>query len=163
MNSVSDESLPLGDPPLMEHPTPNGVTEVAQRLVQFPFTPPDVKLKEKDALSVSKDWFTKHDKNEIDRLDNLDFYASSGPQCVGVVPKLHNTSAGIEIYQLPSTESKETFEKTEGPYRAGVTKKYRNKKSGKKSPSSRWIPWHSQALPVSTCLGCLVTLSKFRP
>src|SRR6201984_1808784 len=132
MNSVSDESLPLGDPPLMEHPTPNGVTEVAQRLVQFPFTPPDVKLKEKDALSVSKDWFTKHDKNEIDRLDNLDFYASSGPQCVGVVPKLHNTSAGIEIYQLPSTESKETFEKNEGPYREGVTKKYSNKRSGNK-------------------------------
>jgi hypothetical protein len=93
MNSISDDSLPLGDPPLVEHPTPNGVTEVAQRLVQFPFTPPDVKLKEKDALSVSKDWFTKHDKTEIDRLDNLDFYASSGPQCVGVVPKLHNTSA----------------------------------------------------------------------
>ena len=132
MNSVSDESLPLGDPPLVEHPTPNGVTEVAQRLVQFPFTPPDVKLKEKDALSVSKDWFTKHDKTEIDQLDNLDFYASSGPQCVGVVPKLHNTSAGIEIYQLPPTLSKETFEKTEGPFRSGVTKKFSNKRSGKK-------------------------------
>jgi hypothetical protein len=51
---------------------------------------------------------------------------------VGVVPKLHNTSAGIEIYQLPPTSSKETFEKTEAPYRAGVTKKYSNKRSGKK-------------------------------
>src|SRR6266498_4110745 len=132
MNSVSDESLPLGEPPLTEHSTPNGVTEVAQRLVRFPFTPPDVKLKDDDALSVSKDWFTKHDKNEIDQLDNLDFYASSGLQCVGVVPKLHNTSAGMEIYQLPPTLSKETFEKTEGPYRAGVTKKYSNKRSGKK-------------------------------
>jgi len=132
MNSVSDDSLPLGDPPLVEHPTPNGVTEVAQRLVGFPFTPPDVKLKEGDALSVSKDWFTKHDKSEIDQLDNLDFYASSGPQCVGVVPKLHNTSAGIEIYQLPPTQSKEAFEKTEGPYRSGVTKKFSNKRSGKK-------------------------------
>ena len=132
MNSVSDESLPAGDPPLTEHPTPNGVTEVAQRLVRFPFTPPDVKLKEDDPLSVSNDWFTKHDKKEIDRLDSLDFYASSGSQCVGVVPKLHNTSAGIEIYQLPPTLSKETFEKTEGPYRAGVTKKYSNKRSGKK-------------------------------
>jgi len=132
MNSVSDESLPLGDPPSVEHPTPNGGTEIAQRLIRFPFTPPDVKLKEDDALSVSKDWFTKHDKNEIDQLDSLDFYVSSGPQSVGVVPKLHNTSAGIEIYQLPSTENKETFEKTEGPYRPGVTKKYSNKRSGKK-------------------------------
>src|SRR6266513_195806 len=132
MNSVSDESLPLGEPPVVEHPTPNGVTEVAQRLVQFPFTPPDAKLKEKDALSVSKDWFTTHDKSEIDRLDNLDFYASSGPQSVGVVPKLHNTSAGIEIYQFPPTLSKETFEKTEGPYRSGVTKKFSNKRSGNK-------------------------------
>jgi hypothetical protein len=51
MNSVSDESLPLGDPALTEHLTPNGVTEVAQRLVRFPFTPPDVKLKEDDPLS----------------------------------------------------------------------------------------------------------------
>src|SRR4029077_4108945 len=42
-----DESLPLGDPPVLEHPTPTGVTEVAQRLAAFPFTPPDVKLKEK--------------------------------------------------------------------------------------------------------------------
>src|SRR5213083_107155 len=132
MNSVSDDSLPLGDPPQVEHPTPNGVTEIAQRLVQFPFTPPDAKLKEKDALSVSKDWFTKHDKSEIDRLDNLDFYVSSGPQCVGVVPKLHNTSAGVEIYRLPPTLGKETFEKTEGPYRPGTTKKYSNKRSGEK-------------------------------
>ena len=132
MNSVSDESLPLGDPPLIDHPTPNGVTEIAQRLIQFPFTPPDVKLKEKEALSGSNDWFTKHDKNKIDQLGSLDFYASSGPQCVGVVPKLHNTSAGVEIYELPSTISKETFEKTEGPYRPGTTKKYSNKRSGEK-------------------------------
>src|SRR5215467_11947570 len=132
MNSVSDESLPLGDPPLVEHPTPNGVTEVAQRLIRFPFTPPDVKLKDKDPLSASKDWFTTHDKNEIDELDSLDFYASTGPQSVGVVPKLHNTSAGIEIYQLPSTITKEAFEQKEGPYRAGITKKYSNKRSGKK-------------------------------
>src|SRR6059036_2437426 len=132
MSSVSDGSLPLGDPPVVEHPTPNGVTEIAQRLVQFPFTPPDLKLKEKDALSASKDWFTKHDKNEIDYLDSLDFFAASGPQSVGVVPKLHNTSAGIEIYELPPPLSKEKFEKTEGPYRPGITKKYSNKRSGKK-------------------------------
>src|SRR5438445_1514749 len=132
MNSVSGESLPLGDPPLIDHPTPNGVTEIAQRLIQFPFTPSDVKLKEKEALSGSNDWFTKHDKNKIDQLGSLDFYASSGPQCVGVVPKLHKTSAGVEIYELPSTISKETFEKTEGPYRPGTTKKYSNKRSGEK-------------------------------
>src|SRR5256886_10333627 len=132
MNSVSGESLPLGDPPLVEHPTPTGATETAQRLIPFPFTPSDVKLKEKEALSGSNDWFTKHDKNKIDQLGSLDFYASSGPQCVGVVPKLHNTSAGVEIYELPSTISKETFEKTEGPYRPGTTKKYSNKRSGEK-------------------------------
>jgi len=132
MNSVSDESFPLGDPPLLEHPTPNDVTEIAQRLIAFPFTPPDVKLKEKEALSSSNDWFTKHDKNKIDQLGGLDFYASSGPHGVGVVPKLHNTSAGVEIYRLPPTSSKETFEKTEGPYRPGITKKYSNKRSGKK-------------------------------
>src|SRR6266404_2238730 len=132
MNSASEESLPLGDPPLIEHPTPNGATEIAQRLIQFPFTPPDVKLKDGEALSASKDWFTKRDKNEIDHLDSLDFFASSGPQSVGVVPKLHNTSAGIEIYELAPPLSKQTFEKTEGPYRPGITKKYSNKRSGKK-------------------------------
>src|SRR5437762_11393698 len=132
MNSLSDESLPLGDPPLIDHPTPNGVTEIAQRLIQFPFTPPDVKLKEKEALSGSNDWFTKRDKNKIDQLGSLDFYASSGPESVGVVPKLHNTYAGVEIYRLPPTLGKETFEKTEGPYRPGTTKKYSNKRSGEK-------------------------------
>ncbi len=132
MSSVSEKSLPLGDPPFIEHPTPNAVTEIAQRLVRFPFAPPDVTLKEENALSASKDWFTKHDKKAIDELDSLDFHASSGPQSVGVVPKLHNTSAGVEIYQVPSTTSKETFEKTEGPYRPGTTKKYSNKRSGKK-------------------------------
>ena len=132
MNSVSDDSLPLGDPQLLEHPTPSGVKEIAQRLIPFPFTPPDVKLKKKEALSSSNDWFTKHDKDKIDQLGSLDFYASSGPESVGVVPKLHNTSAGIEIYQLPETLSKETFEKNEGPYRSGVTKKYSNKRSGEK-------------------------------
>ena len=127
-----DESLPLGNPPVLEHSTPTGATEVAQRLVAFPFTPPDVKLKGKEPLSSSNDWFTKHDKNKIDELGSLDFSASSGPESVGVVPKLHNTSAGIEIYQLPPTLTKETFEKTEGPYRSGVTKKYSNKRSGEK-------------------------------
>src|SRR6266699_1229221 len=132
MNSVSSESMPLGDPPLIDHATPNGVTEIAQRLIQFPFTPPDVQLKDGQAPSASKDWFTKHDKNAIDHLDSLDFYASSGPQSVGVVPRLHNTSAGIEIYELPPPLSKQTFEKTEGPYRPGTTKKYSNKRSGEK-------------------------------
>src|SRR5215469_2699503 len=124
-----DEPLPLGDPPVLEHATPTGVIEAAQRLVAFPFTPPDVKLKKEEALSSSNDWFTKHDKNKIDELGSLDFYASSGPQSVGVVPKLHNTSAGIEIYRLPSNLSKDTFEKTEGPYRPGITKKFSNKRS----------------------------------
>jgi hypothetical protein len=122
----------LGDPPVIEHATPTGATEVAQRLIAFPFTPPDVKLKEKDGLSASNDWFTKHDKNKIDELGSLDFYATSGPQSVGVVPKLHNTSAGIEIYQLPPPLSKDTFEKTEGPYRPGKTKKFSNPRSGEK-------------------------------
>src|SRR5882724_2160513 len=128
----SNESLPLGNPSVLEHSAPTGATEIAQRLILFPFIPPDVKLKEKEALSASNDWFTTHDKNKIDELGSLDFYASSGPQSVGVVPKLHNTSAGVEIYQLPPTLTKETFEKTEGPYRSGVTKKYSNKRSGEK-------------------------------
>src|SRR6476469_5924171 len=127
-----DESLPLGNPAVFEHPTPTGAAEVAQRLAAFPFTPPDVKLKEKEALSASNDWFTKHDKKKIGQLGSLDFYASTGPESVGVVPKLHNTSAGIEIYQLPPTLTKEAFEKTEGVYRSGVTKKYSNKRSGEK-------------------------------
>src|SRR5215468_6483418 len=127
-----NEPLPLGDPPLLEHSTPTGVTEVAQRLVAFPFTPPDVKLKEKESLSSSNDWFTKHDKNKIDELGGLDFFASTGPESVGVVPKLHNTSAGIEIYKLPPPLTKETFERTEGPYRSGITKKFSNKRSGDK-------------------------------
>lgn len=126
------DEKPLGIPPLIEHSTPSGVTETAQRLVPFPFTPPDVKLKEKEALSGSNDWFTKHDREKIDELGGLDFFAPSGPQSVGVVPKLHNTSAGIEIYELASPLSKETFERTEGSYRSGITKKYSNKRSGKK-------------------------------
>lgn len=127
-----DETLPLGDPPVLEHQTPRGLTELAQRLIAFPFTPPDVNLKQNDGLSTSNDWFTKHDKNKIDELGMLDFYASSGPQSVGVVPKLHNTSAGVEIYRLPPTLNKDTFERTEGPYRPGVTKKFSNKRSGQK-------------------------------
>ena len=126
------EDIPLGDPPLIKHVTPTGVDEIAQRLIPFPFTPPDVKLKDKEALSASNDWFTKHDKNKIDELGSLDFYVTSGPQSVGVVPKLHNTSAGIEIYELAPPLSKETFEKTEGPFRSGKTKKFSNKRSGKK-------------------------------
>ena len=127
-----DQSLPLGNPPELEHSTPTGATEIAQRLIPFPFTPPDVKLKEKEALSSSNHWFTSHDKNKLDELGSLDFYTTSGSQSVGVVPKLHNTSAGIEIYQLPPTSSKDTFEKTEGPYRPGITKEFSNKRSGEK-------------------------------
>src|SRR5215471_21274597 len=159
MNSLPDESLPLGDPPLVEHPTPNGVTEISQRLIPFPFTPPDVKLDDKEGLSTSNDWFTKHDKKKIDELDSLDFYASSGPQCVGVVPKLHNTSAGIEIYRLPPTMSKDTFESREGPYRSGITKKYSNKRDGEKIAKFKTYPIAQPALAcfhMSRLLGHLV-------
>jgi len=159
MNSASDESLPLGDPPQVEHPTPNGVTEIAQRLIPFPFTPPDVKLKEKEPLSGSNNWFTKHDKKKIDELGSLDFYASSGSQSVGVVPKLHNTSAGVEIYQVPPTLSKETFEKTEGPYRPGITKKYSNKRDGEKIAKFKTHPIAQSGLAcfyMSRLLGHLV-------
>ena len=126
------DEKPLGVPPVIEHSTPTGATETSQRLIQFPFTPPDVKLKEKEALSASNDWFTKHDKDKIDDLGALDFFATSGPGSVGVVPKLHNTSAGIELYELAPPLNKETFESKEGPYRSGVTKKYGNHRSGKK-------------------------------
>src|SRR6476660_10375948 len=135
-----DESLPLGNPLVLEHSTPTGATEVAQRLVAFPFTPPDVKLKQKEPLSSSNDWFTKHDKDKIDQLGSLDFYLSSGPESVGVVPKLHNTSAGVEIYRLPSTLSKEAFEAKEGPYRPGVTKKFSNKRDGQKIAKFKTYP-----------------------
>src|ERR1043166_8321265 len=154
-----DESLPLGSPPTLEHSTPTGATEIAQGLIPFPFSPPDVKLKEKKPLSSSNDWFTKHDKNKIDELGGLDFYASSGPQSVGVVPKLHNTSAGIEIYRLPSTLSKDTFEKTEGPYRPGITKKYSNRRSGEKIAKFKTYPIAQPGLAcfyVSRLLGHLV-------
>ena len=153
------EPLPLGNPPVLEHSTPSGATEVAQRLIAFPFSPPDVKLKEKEALSSSNDWFTKHDKNKIDELGNLDFYVSSGPESVGVVPKLHNTSAGVEIYRLPPTLSKETFEKTEGPYRPGVTKKFSNKRDGKKVAKFKTYPIAQSGLAcfyMSRLLGHLV-------
>src|SRR5215510_3953908 len=159
MNSVSDELLPLGEPPIVEHPTPDGSTETAQRLIRFPFTPPDVKLKDRDPLSASKDWFTTHDKNEIDELDSLDFYASTGPQSVGVVPKLHNTSAGIEIYRLPPTMSKDTFESREGPYRQGFTKKFSNKRDGEKIAKFKTYPIAQPALAcfcMSRLLGHLV-------
>jgi hypothetical protein len=148
----------MGNPPVLEQQTPTG-TEVAQRLIAFPFTPPDVKLNEEDALSSSNDWFTKHDKNKIDELGSLDFYASSGPQSVGVVPKLHNTSAGIEIYRLPPTLSKETFEKTEGPYRPDKTKKYSNKRDGTKIAKFKTYPIAQPGLAcfyVSRLLGHLV-------
>ena len=127
-----DEALPLGNPPVLEHPTPGGGTETAQRLMPFPFTPPDVKLKDSEPLSGANDWFTKHDKNKIDELGGLDFYAASGPQSVGIVPKLHNTSAGVEIYKLDPPLTKDTFERTEGPYRDGKTKKFSNKRDGEK-------------------------------
>src|SRR6476659_6116942 len=115
-----DGALPLGNPLVLEHATPTGATEVAQRLVAFPFTPPDVKLNEKEPLSGSNDWFTKHDKNKMDQLGSLDFFASTGPACVGVVPKVPTTSAGIEVYQLPPTSTNATSENTVSPYRSGV-------------------------------------------
>ena len=122
----------LGDPATIEHATPSGSTETAQRLMPFPFTPPDVKLKKKEALSGSMDWYTKKDKKKVDELGDMDFYASSGPNVVGVVPKLHNSSAGIEIYELPDGMSKATYEATEGPFRPGKTKQFQNKRDGKK-------------------------------
>jgi len=77
----------------------------------------------------------KHDKKQNrsawdPRLLRLD----GPPKASVVVPKLHNTSAGIEIYQLPPTLTKETFRKKQkGPTARGITKKYSNKRSGKKN------------------------------
>lgn len=41
-------------PLVLEHATSTGATEVAQRLVAFPFTPPDVKLKEKAVYAPNR-------------------------------------------------------------------------------------------------------------
>jgi len=46
-----DTSVSFGDPPTIEHSTPTGEKDVAQRLMPFPFTPPDVKLKSNENLS----------------------------------------------------------------------------------------------------------------
>lgn len=159
-----DETLPLGKPPVLEHVTPSGAAEIAQRLMPFPFTPPDVKLKGNEALSSSNDWFTKHDKNKIDELGSLDFYVPSGPQSVGIVPKLHNTSAGVEIYELAPPLTKETFEKTEGPYREGKTKKYSNKRSGEKVAKFKAGALGESGLAafyMSRLLGHLVDVGEF--
>ena len=127
-----DASFSFGDPPTIEHSTPTGEKDVAQRLMPFPFTPPDVTLKSNENLSGANDWFTERDEKKIDELGQLDFYAPDGPASVGVVPKLHNTSAGIEIYRLDPPLNKATFEQKEGPYRPGITKKFSNKRDGKK-------------------------------
>lgn len=152
---------PMGSPPVVEHSSPSGATETAQRLMPFPFIPPDVKVKQDEPLSGSHDWFTKHDKKKIDQLGALDFYATSGAECVGVVPKLHNTSAGMEIYELPPNEDKQTFEQKEGPFRSGITKKYSNKRSGKKVAKFKMSPTAQPALAcfhVSRLLGDLVSV-----
>ena len=127
-----DSALKFGDPPIFQHSTPNGEKDVSQRLMPFPFTPPDVKLKDGVNLSSAHEWFTEPIRKKIDDLGQLDFYAASGPGSVAVVPKLHNTSAGIEIYQLDPPLNKATFEQKEGPFRAGITKKFSNKRDGKK-------------------------------
>ena len=46
--------------------------------------------------------------------------------------KLHNTSAGIEIYELPPTLKQRDVRENGRPISPGITKKYSNKRSGKK-------------------------------
>jgi hypothetical protein len=73
-----------------------------------------------------------------------------------------NDSAGIEIYKLPPTLTKETFERTEGPFRSGITKKYSNKRSGEKLRSSRRELWLNRGSPVFTFLVFSVIWLKCR-
>jgi hypothetical protein len=152
-------ALPLGDPPVLEHKTPSGAVETGQRLVPFPFTPPDVHLKKKEPLSASNDWYTKKDRKKLDELAGLDFYAASGEASIGVVPKLHNSSAGIEIYELPEGMSKATFESTQGPFRAGKTGKFKNPRDGKKIAKFKFTLMAESGMAyfhVSRLLGHLV-------
>ena len=99
-----DGALPLGNPLVFEHSTPTGATEVAQRLVAFPFTPPDVKLKEKEPLSSSNDWFTKHAPDGSDRsYFPIDSVAGSLPESlaarylVPLLPRLRPRSAHYNL------------------------------------------------------------------
>lgn len=124
--------LPLGVPAMMETPTPSGAPEVAQRLIPFPFLPPDVVNVGKESLSKENNWFTKRDKREIDELGRLDFHAESGTFAVALVPKLHNTSAGLEIYRIPEGGSIRDFEQREGAFRPGRTSEFLNPRSAEK-------------------------------
>lgn len=124
--------LPLGIPAMMETPTPSGEPEVAQRLIPFPFLPPDVVQVGKESLSKENNWFTKRDKREIDELGRFDFHAESGAFAVALVPKLHNTSAGMEIYQIPEGGSIRAFEQREGAFRPGRTSLHLNPRPGEK-------------------------------
>lgn len=130
--SSLDLELPTGIPSVLETPTPSGEPEVTQRLVPFPFLPPDLVHLDRDLLSKENNWYTRRDKRKIDELGLLDFYAESGPHAAAVLPKLHNTSAGLEIYEVPANVTKEVFQQTEGPFRAGRTSLYLNRRSGRK-------------------------------
>ncbi len=124
--------IPLGYPSVLQSKTPSGDFEVTQRLIPLPFIPPDVELMQKEALSRENNWFKMRDKRKIDELGLMNFYAKSGRTSVAVVPKLHNSSAGIEIYRIPESTSKEAFQKRQGPYRSGVTSEFSNKRSATK-------------------------------
>ncbi|MEM7698416.1 MAG: hypothetical protein AAF236_08450 [Verrucomicrobiota bacterium] len=130
--SSSEIDLPLGIPPLNRNETPNGDWEISQRLIPYPFFPSGLIYLNDEGLSRAHDWYRPRDKRWIDRLGMMDFYAESGPHQVGVVPKLHNTSAGIEIYELPAGMEKSYFQSREGPYRSGRTREYMNKRPGRK-------------------------------
>lgn len=124
--------LPIGIPSILENPTPSGEPETTQRLVPFPFLPPDLAHVDREFLSEENNWYTKRDKRKIDELGLLDFYSETGSRTAAVLPKLHNTSAGLEIYEVPENVTKEVFQRTEGPFRAGRTSLYMNSRPGRK-------------------------------
>ncbi len=124
--------LPAGLPLMLEVPTPSGKPERTQRLFPFPFLPPDLTMVNRDLLSKENNWYTKRDKRKIDELGLLDFYTEGGVHAAAVLPKLHNTSAGMEIYEVPENVSKADFQRKEGPYRPGRTTEFMNRRSGRK-------------------------------
>lgn len=119
------------------HEAPNKVQETADQLVLFPYVAPDIKLNEK-GLFKTEAWYSTDDAEKIEELANIDFYAATGPTAVGIAPKLHNTSAALEIYELIHEETGQPLNKQEfetDPTQAGLvfkSGKYRNDRKAKK-------------------------------
>src|SRR6516164_9133728 len=144
-----DESLPLDNPPTLEHATPTAATDIAS--VPGTFGRSRVSYGREECIALPPAPGTEIDSGRKDDEDDLCKIKFDDPNVI-LCPALYSTNPGTDIYELPTGVSRASFEQKECAKATGrnadFLAKYKQSTSCSYTPAILAYPKVADALKI---------------